>query len=154
MVDVAIETLVDVEEISRVLDQLNEEEVTSLARNELPLPRICLVPVSRSSHYLPPRINLQRRKDSALAELMTHRGDVEVKLTGFQRLTPKFSQLTADAAELATTVGKSSSLAEHVSSKVRELDLVKSRLQETLKRVRSYPRRTLLLEAQDAILWL
>ena len=44
MVDVAIETLVDVEEISRVLDQLNEEEVTLTGRSDLQLPAATHMP--------------------------------------------------------------------------------------------------------------
>ncbi len=45
------------------------------------------------------------------------------------------NKLYGDAVGLSETVGKACALAENVSSKVRELDLVKGRLKQTLRHV-------------------
>ncbi|PFX33324.1 Conserved oligomeric Golgi complex subunit 4 [Stylophora pistillata] len=63
------------------------------------------------------------------------RGLAPVCLDGFSIESPNLQLVMRDAQHLHTMISNTSDLAEKVSSKVRLLDLVKNRVQETIKRV-------------------
>eukprot|EP00053_Salpingoeca_punica_P014972 m.136864 g.136864 ORF g.136864 m.136864 type:complete len:771 (+) comp16592_c0_seq1:139-2451(+) len=79
--------------------------------------------------------DLERRSDGELRQIIGRRNDMEIKISSLGRLLPQLSKLGNDARELCEMVGSTCALAENISSKVRELDLAKSHLQLTIKRV-------------------
>lgn len=77
----------------------------------------------------------ERRKDEELRALLMRNGEIDAKMASLQRVAPRLQRVHADARELCEMVGTTCALAENVSSKVRELDLAKGRLYDTIQRV-------------------
>eukprot|EP00039_Didymoeca_costata_P031577 m.35467 g.35467 ORF g.35467 m.35467 type:complete len:705 (+) comp8884_c0_seq3:93-2207(+) len=77
----------------------------------------------------------EARHDDELSELLNGKESVECRIASLHRISPKLGKLHKQAQSLNDMVGKTCALAKNVSSKVRELDLIKGRLQETIERV-------------------
>eukprot|EP00051_Salpingoeca_urceolata_P034924 m.27301 g.27301 ORF g.27301 m.27301 type:complete len:772 (+) comp8513_c0_seq1:208-2523(+) len=77
----------------------------------------------------------EHKQDADLRSALSHAGDMEVKIASLQSLQPKLAKLFLTAKDLSEMVGSTCALAENVSSKVRELDMAKGRLQSTIQRV-------------------
>ncbi|XP_032219195.1 conserved oligomeric Golgi complex subunit 4 isoform X2 [Nematostella vectensis] len=60
---------------------------------------------------------------------------LDAKMNTLQNIVPSLQLVMRDAQQLYSVISKTSDLAERVSSKVRLLDSVKSRVQESMKRV-------------------
>uniref|UniRef100_A0A3B1K4I2 Conserved oligomeric Golgi complex subunit 4 N-terminal domain-containing protein n=1 Tax=Astyanax mexicanus TaxID=7994 RepID=A0A3B1K4I2_ASTMX len=59
---------------------------------------------------------------------------IETKMLALQRLGPNLHLIEGDAAQLSGMISFTCSLAENVSSKVRQLDLTKKRLYQAIQR--------------------
>eukprot|EP00048_Salpingoeca_helianthica_P009885 m.142167 g.142167 ORF g.142167 m.142167 type:complete len:716 (+) comp14970_c0_seq6:16-2163(+) len=77
----------------------------------------------------------ERKEDLELRQMLAKRPEFDLKMESLQRLRPKLGKLHADSKDLFELVGSTCSLAENISSKVRELDLAKGRLQSAIRRV-------------------
>ncbi|KAI4872932.1 hypothetical protein NFI96_005308 [Prochilodus magdalenae] len=69
-----------------------------------------------------------------LEALASQQGNTETKMLALQRLGPKLQLIEGDAAQLSGMISFTCSLAENVSSKVRQLDLTKKRLYQAIQR--------------------
>eukprot|EP00794_Sanderia_malayensis_P019155 gene19155-21075_t len=81
---------------------------------------------------------LQQREqelDSELDNLIENRGCVDAEIQAVEELIPNLDLLSENSRHLEKVISDTNELAEKVSSKVRILDLVKSRVQDTIKRV-------------------
>lgn len=67
--------------------------------------------------------------------LLDQQSLMDVKMTAFQKMLPGMRNLNRDTQEINAVVTKASTLAESVRSKVRVLDVAKSRVYASLKRV-------------------
>ncbi|KAK8776333.1 hypothetical protein V5799_030320 [Amblyomma americanum] len=61
--------------------------------------------------------------------------ELEAKITNIHKILPTFQLVYGDAEQLASMISFTSTLAENISSKVRQLDLAKSRATECVQRV-------------------
>ncbi|XP_014667760.1 PREDICTED: conserved oligomeric Golgi complex subunit 4-like [Priapulus caudatus] len=73
--------------------------------------------------------------DVELDTLLAQQHDLAAKLSRLDQLLPGLSLLDADSRQLANMIGFTSTLADNVSSKVRQLDVAKRRVNESLSRV-------------------
>ncbi|XP_005110245.2 conserved oligomeric Golgi complex subunit 4 [Aplysia californica] len=73
--------------------------------------------------------------DDELKNLLDHQGILESKMSGLQKMLPNLQILETDSKQLCGMISFTSTLAENVSSKVRKLDLAKSRVVECMQRV-------------------
>lgn len=73
---------------------------------------------------------------------MSQRTDLEKKLLGLHKAGSVLETVRADADAMHSSVRSTCALAEHVSGKVRELDLSQSRVQETITRIEAIVDRT------------
>jgi len=73
--------------------------------------------------------------DDELKHLLDHQGILESKMSGLQKMLPNLHILETDSKQLSGMISFTSTLAENVSSKVRKLDLAKSRVVECMQRV-------------------
>ncbi|XP_072515891.1 conserved oligomeric Golgi complex subunit 4 [Salminus brasiliensis] len=69
-----------------------------------------------------------------LEALAGQQGNIETKMLALQRLGPNLQLIEGDAAQLSGMISFTCSLAENVSSKVRQLDLTKKRLYQAIQR--------------------
>ncbi|OWF48034.1 conserved oligomeric Golgi complex subunit 4-like [Mizuhopecten yessoensis] len=67
--------------------------------------------------------------------LLEHQASLENKMSGLQRIVPNIQILETDSKQLSSMVSFTSTLAENVSSKVRQLDLAKSNVTAAITRV-------------------
>ncbi|XP_071496788.1 conserved oligomeric Golgi complex subunit 4-like [Diadema antillarum] len=70
-----------------------------------------------------------------ISVLLDHHGHLESKMNSLHRMGPNLQLVLTDAKQLSGMIGFTSELAENVSSKVRQLDLAKSRVQSAIQRV-------------------
>eukprot|EP00731_Ephydatia_muelleri_P026667 Em0018g767a len=79
------------------------------------------------------------REEAVLREeldlLLEQQSQMDVKMSSFQKMLPGLRNLDRDTQDMDAVVMKASSLAESVRSKVHVLDLAKSRVYASLKRV-------------------
>ncbi|XP_029840980.2 conserved oligomeric Golgi complex subunit 4 [Ixodes scapularis] len=73
--------------------------------------------------------------NKTLDGLVSQRVDLEVKIADLHKILPTFQLVHSDAEQLANMISFTSTLAENISSKVRQLDLAKSRVTECVQRV-------------------
>ncbi|CAN8000635.1 unnamed protein product [Ixodes pacificus] len=73
--------------------------------------------------------------NKTLDSLVSQRVDLEVKIADLHKILPTFQLVHSDAEQLANMISFTSTLAENISSKVRQLDLAKSRVTECVQRV-------------------
>uniref|UniRef100_A0A8C1SCG4 Conserved oligomeric Golgi complex subunit 4 n=1 Tax=Cyprinus carpio TaxID=7962 RepID=A0A8C1SCG4_CYPCA len=69
-----------------------------------------------------------------LGSLMGQQSNIETKMLGLQRMGPNLQLIEGDAVQLSGMISFTCSLAENVSSKVRQLDLTKKRLYQAIQR--------------------
>ncbi|XP_062327709.1 conserved oligomeric Golgi complex subunit 4 [Osmerus eperlanus] len=69
-----------------------------------------------------------------LDKLVEQEGSINNKMLGLQRMGPNLQLIGGDASQLAGMITFTCSLAENVSSKVRQLDLAKTRLYKVIQR--------------------
>nr|XP_058972612.1 conserved oligomeric Golgi complex subunit 4-like isoform X2 [Pocillopora verrucosa] len=82
------------------------------------------------------QIHLHEQKlNNELDAILENQPRLDTKLNTLQNVIPNLQLVMRDAQHLHTMISNTSDLAEKVSSKVRLLDLVKNRVQETIKRV-------------------
>ncbi|KAL1415207.1 hypothetical protein MTO96_006882 [Rhipicephalus appendiculatus] len=77
----------------------------------------------------------EEQATKTLDELVTQRTELESKITKIHQILPTFQLVFGDAEQLANMISFTSTLAENISSKVRQLDLAKSRVTECVQRV-------------------
>ncbi|XP_041454635.1 conserved oligomeric Golgi complex subunit 4-like [Lytechinus variegatus] len=83
-------------------------------------------------------VKLSKEEQSVTDEidmLLDHHGHLEAKMNSLHRMGPNLQHVSLDAKKLSGMIGCTSELAENVSSKVRQLDLAKSRVQSAIQRV-------------------
>uniref|UniRef100_A0A671NFB0 Conserved oligomeric Golgi complex subunit 4 n=1 Tax=Sinocyclocheilus anshuiensis TaxID=1608454 RepID=A0A671NFB0_9TELE len=69
-----------------------------------------------------------------LGALMGQQSNIETKMLALQRMGPNLQLIEGDAVQLSGMISFTCSLAENVSSKVRQLDLTKKRLYQAIQR--------------------
>uniref|UniRef100_A0A673J3A3 Conserved oligomeric Golgi complex subunit 4 n=1 Tax=Sinocyclocheilus rhinocerous TaxID=307959 RepID=A0A673J3A3_9TELE len=69
-----------------------------------------------------------------LGALMGQQSNIETKMLALQRMGPNLQLIEGDAVQLSGMINFTCSLAENVSSKVRQLDLTKKRLYQAIQR--------------------
>ncbi|XP_059366242.1 conserved oligomeric Golgi complex subunit 4-like [Carassius carassius] len=69
-----------------------------------------------------------------LGALMGQQSNIETKMLSLQRMGPNLQLIEGDAVQLSGMINFTCSLAENVSSKVRQLDLTKKRLYQAIQR--------------------
>ncbi|KPP74016.1 conserved oligomeric Golgi complex subunit 4-like [Scleropages formosus] len=111
----AIESLTELDDLERVYQQLCNEEA-NIAKSD-----------SVNSHQ-------QRQVESELEALVSQQGKIETKMLALQRMGPNLQLIEGDASQLSGMIAFTCSLAENVSSKVRQLDLAKNRLYQAIQR--------------------
>eukprot|EP00049_Salpingoeca_infusionum_P015082 m.289115 g.289115 ORF g.289115 m.289115 type:complete len:745 (-) comp15807_c0_seq1:1516-3750(-) len=79
----------------------------------------------------------ENAENETLQALLANSSHLEAKIETLQHTTPKLGGIKVEVAQLNDTVGATCGLAESVSSKVRELDLVKVRLEQCLEHVKA-----------------
>ncbi|KAH9305483.1 hypothetical protein KI387_009887 [Taxus chinensis] len=87
------------------------------------------------TRFLHECIAYQRGIDAELETLLSHRHELEKKLSGLQKSSEVLEIVKADSDQMLLSVSSTCDLADHVSGKVRELDLAQSRVQSTLTRI-------------------
>uniref|UniRef100_A0A8C9WM68 Conserved oligomeric Golgi complex subunit 4 n=1 Tax=Scleropages formosus TaxID=113540 RepID=A0A8C9WM68_SCLFO len=78
--------------------------------------------------------NEERQVESELEALVSQQGKIETKMLALQRMGPNLQLIEGDASQLSGMIAFTCSLAENVSSKVRQLDLAKNRLYQAIQR--------------------
>ncbi|KAH9495947.1 Golgi transport complex subunit 4 [Bulinus truncatus] len=73
--------------------------------------------------------------DEELKMLLDHQSTLENKMSSLHKMIPNLQILEADSKQLYGMISFTSTLAENVSSKVRKLDLAKSRVVDCIQRV-------------------
>ncbi|KAG9336937.1 hypothetical protein JZ751_029952 [Albula glossodonta] len=76
----------------------------------------------------------QQLCEEELEALISQRGNIETKMLALQRMGPNLQLIEGDASQLSGMITFTCSLAENVSSKVRQLDLAKNRLYQAIQR--------------------
>ncbi|KAK9130037.1 hypothetical protein Sjap_010524 [Stephania japonica] len=94
-----------------------------------------LTDVGAMTRLLHECIAYQRNLDLQLETLLSQRTDLEKHLSNLQRSAQVLHIVKADADHMRSNVTSTSSLADHVSAKVRELDLAQSNVHSTLSRL-------------------
>lgn len=78
--------------------------------------------------------NEEKQAQAYLQVLGEQQGTIENKMQLLQRMRPKLQLIEGDASQLGGMIKFTCSLAENVSSKVRQLDLTKKRLYQAIQR--------------------
>ncbi|XP_074268881.1 conserved oligomeric Golgi complex subunit 4 [Silene latifolia] len=95
----------------------------------------------------------QRSLDDDLTSLLTQRTTLESNLTTLlRRHSTVLSVVKSDAADVLSSVSNTSSLADAVSAKVRELDLAQSRVSLTILRLDAVSEKSACIDAVRAAL--
>ncbi|XP_069037408.1 conserved oligomeric Golgi complex subunit 4 [Lepisosteus oculatus] len=76
----------------------------------------------------------ERETESQLEALVSQQSNIESKMQALQRMGPNLQLIEGDASQLSGMISFTCSLAENVSSKVRQLDLAKNRLYQAIQR--------------------
>ncbi|CAI0476604.1 unnamed protein product, partial [Linum tenue] len=82
-----------------------------------------------------PSENYQRALDDELDNLLAQRSDLDKQLVHLQKSAEVLEIVKADSDYWSSNVGSTCDLADHVSAKVRELDLAQSRVNTTVLRI-------------------
>ncbi|KAL6005788.1 Golgi transport complex subunit 4 [Asimina triloba] len=94
-----------------------------------------LTDVGAMTRLLHECIAYQRSLDLGLESLLSHRTDLDRHLQSLHRSAEVLDIVRADSDHMLSSVRSTAGLADHVSRKVRELDLAQSRVQSTLSRI-------------------
>ncbi|XP_058105024.1 conserved oligomeric Golgi complex subunit 4-like [Magnolia sinica] len=94
-----------------------------------------LTDVGAMTRLLHECIAYQRSLDLGLESLLSHRTDLDRHLVSLHRSSDVLDIVRADSDHMLSSVRSTADLADHVSRKVRELDLAQSRVQSTLSRI-------------------
>lgn len=78
----------------------------------------------------------QQDIEEELDVLLRGEEDLRARMLSLQGVVPKLEIVQMEGSQLATRIQSTSSLAESISSKVRELDMAQSNLHQTLKKVK------------------
>ncbi|XP_067651434.1 conserved oligomeric Golgi complex subunit 4-like [Haliotis asinina] len=73
--------------------------------------------------------------EDELKGLLDHQSRLESKMVGLHKALPNLQILETDSRQLSSMISFTSTLADNVSSKVRKLDLAKSRVSDCIERV-------------------
>lgn len=112
-----------------------------------------LTDVGAMTRLLHECIAYQRSLDLGLDSLLSQRSDLDRQLSALQKSADVLHIVKADSNHLLSNVCSTSQLADHVSAKVRQLDLAQSRVSDTLLRVDSIVQRSHCLDGvQKALL--
>ncbi|XP_077309592.1 conserved oligomeric Golgi complex subunit 4 [Lithobates pipiens] len=76
----------------------------------------------------------EKEVEAELQALLGQQGSVENKMLALQRMGPNLQLIEGDAQQVSGMITFTCNLAENVSSKVRQLDLAKSRLYQAIQR--------------------
>ncbi|KAM4614164.1 conserved oligomeric Golgi complex subunit 4 [Discoglossus pictus] len=76
----------------------------------------------------------EKQVETELEVLLSQQSTVENKMQALQRMGPNLQLIEGDAQQLSGMITFTCNLAENVSSKVRQLDLAKSRLYQAIQR--------------------
>lgn len=94
-----------------------------------------LTDIGAMNRLLHESIAYERSIDSELETLLSQRHDLEKKLIGLHKSSEVLEYVRSDSDQMLASVRSTCALADHVSGKVRELDLAQSRVQATLARI-------------------
>eukprot|EP01018_Ginkgo_biloba_P012353 Gb_28119 [translate_table: standard] len=94
-----------------------------------------LTDVGAMTRLLHECIAYQRSIDGELETLLSQRQELEKKLSGLKKSAEVLEIVKADSDQMLLSVSSTCDLADHVSGKVRELDVAQSRVQSTLARI-------------------
>eukprot|EP00271_Cylindrocystis_brebissonii_P006642 TRINITY_DN19407_c0_g1_i1.p1 TRINITY_DN19407_c0_g1~~TRINITY_DN19407_c0_g1_i1.p1 ORF type:complete len:758 (-),score=117.00 TRINITY_DN19407_c0_g1_i1:172-2445(-) len=101
-----------------------------------------LTDVGAMTRFLHEAIAREREIDAELELLLAQRSEMEKKMFGLQRAGEVLELVRSDSDQMLASVQSTCTLAEHVSGKVRELDVAQSRVQETITRIDAIVDRT------------
>lgn len=101
-----------------------------------------LTDVGAMTRLLHECIAYERSIDNELEALLAERQGLERKLGGLHQSAEALEFIRSDAEQMLLSVSSTCDLADHVSGKVRELDLAQSRVQSTLARIDAIVDRT------------
>ncbi|XP_038825345.1 conserved oligomeric Golgi complex subunit 4-like isoform X3 [Salvelinus namaycush] len=76
----------------------------------------------------------EKKVETELEKLVVQQGNIDTKMLALQRMGPNLQLIGGDASQLSGMITFTCSLAENVSSKVRQLDLAKTRLYKVIQR--------------------
>ncbi|KAM9545047.1 conserved oligomeric Golgi complex subunit 4-like isoform 1-T1 [Salvelinus alpinus] len=76
----------------------------------------------------------EKKVETELEKLVGQQGNIDTKMLALQRMGPNLQLIGGDASQLSGMITFTCSLAENVSSKVRQLDLAKTRLYKVIQR--------------------
>ncbi|XP_064835544.1 conserved oligomeric Golgi complex subunit 4 [Oncorhynchus masou masou] len=76
----------------------------------------------------------EKKVEIELEKLVGQQGNIDTKMLALQRMGPNLQLIGGDASQLSGMITFTCSLAENVSSKVRQLDLAKTRLYKVIQR--------------------
>eukprot|EP00897_Mesotaenium_endlicherianum_P006163 jgi/Mesen1/5575/ME000281S04641 len=94
-----------------------------------------LTDVGAMTRLLHEIIARERDIDLELERFLSQRGDLEKKLGNLYKAAEVLELVRSDSDQIFNSVKGTCALAEHVSGKVRELDLAQSRVQDTISRI-------------------
>ena len=125
------------------LEMVSEDVVTASAPGANMLEQIqALTDVGAMTRLLHECIAYERSIDNELEGLLEERHGLEKKLGGLYQSAEVLEFVRSDAEQMLRSVSSTCDLADHVSGKVRELDLAQSRVQATLSRIDAIVDRT------------
>ncbi|PRQ56322.1 putative oligomeric Golgi complex, subunit 4 protein [Rosa chinensis] len=101
-----------------------------------------LTDVGAMTRLLHECIAYQRALDLNLDHLLSQRSDLDKHLSNLQKSSQVLDIVKSDADHVLSNVSSTCDLADHVSAKVRELDLAQSRVNSTLLRLDAIVERT------------
>ncbi|XP_033897205.2 conserved oligomeric Golgi complex subunit 4-like isoform X1 [Acipenser ruthenus] len=78
--------------------------------------------------------DVERGVEAELEAIVQQQSNIETKMMALQRMGPNLQLIEGDASQLSGMITFTCSLAENVSSKVRQLDLAKNRLYQAIQR--------------------
>lgn len=94
-----------------------------------------LTDMGHMTRLLHETIAYERAIDRELEALLAQRHELDKRLTGLGKASEVLELVRADSDQMLASVRGTCDLADHVSGKVRELDLAQSRVQATLQRI-------------------
>lgn len=125
------------------LEMVSEDAVAASAPAVNMLVQIrTLTDVGAMTRLLHECIAYERSIDNELEALLEERHGLEKKLGGLYQSAEVLEFVRSDAEQMLRSVSSTCDLADHVSGKVRELDLAQSRVQSTLARIDAIVDRT------------
>lgn len=101
-----------------------------------------LVDVGAMTRLLHETIAREREIENELELSLSQKHELERKILGLHKAAEVLELVRVDADQMLDSVNSTSTLAEHVSGKVRELDVSQSRVQETITRIDAIVNRT------------